>query len=223
MLGLSQVTQMNKRLIILDIICYAALPFLIWKYGRDILGDYPAMIISTIPGFIYTIYRFIVERQFNIGGLFVLVSLFIGTTVDLMSGSAEQMLWNGIFLGLFYVLVHLIALVLMRPLALYFAVDFAYLQGWPRKESKDLYYKKGIFKWFQLIQILFIIRGLFMAGLKTWLLQKYGVDGYDQMLIYRQISGWFFGLLITAAFFYTNVPISKYFEGKQVEAKMESP
>lgn len=212
---------MNKKLIILDIICYAALPFLIWKYGRDLLGDYTAMLVSTVPGFIYTIYRFIVERQFNIGGLFVIGSLFIGTTVDLLSRSAEQMLWNGIYLGLFYVLVHLIALILMRPLALYFAVDFVYLQGWPRKESKELYYKKGIFKWFQLIQILFIIRGLFMAGLKTWLLQKYGVDGYDQMLIYRQISEWVFGLLITGAFFYTSVPISKYLERKQAEAKTE--
>ncbi|HLS08117.1 VC0807 family protein [Lentibacillus sp.] len=212
---------MNKKLIILDIICYAALPFLIWKYGRDIMGDYPAMLISTIPGFIYTIYRFILERQFNIAGLFVIGSLFIGTTVDLLSGSAEQMLWNGIYLGLFYVLVHLIALVLMRPLALYFAVDFVYLQGYPRKQSTALYYKKDIFMWFQLIQILFIVRGLFMAGLKTWLLQKYGVDGNDQMLIYRQISSWFFGLLITAGFFYTSVPVSKYFARKQAEAKTE--
>jgi len=211
----------NKKLIVLDIICYAALPFLIWKYGRDLIGDYPAMLVSTVPGFIYTFYRFMIERQFNIAGLFVIGSLFINTTVDLLSGSAEQMLWNGIYLGLFYVLVHLIALVLMRPLALYFAVDFVYLQGYPRKQSTALYYEKGIFRWFQLIQILFIVRGLFMAGLKTWLLQKYGVDGYEQMLIYRQISSWFFGLLITAGFFYTSVPISKYLARKQAEAKTE--
>ncbi|WP_164670080.1 VC0807 family protein [Virgibacillus doumboii] len=213
---------MNKKLIILDIICYAALPFIIWRYGRDLMGDYPAMLISTIPGFIYTIYRFIVEREFNIGGFFIIGSLFIGTTVDLLSGSAEQMLWNGIYLGLFYVLVHLIALIFRRPLALYFAVDAMYLQGYPRKNSTSLYYEKGIFMWFQLIQVIFIVRGLFMAGLKTWLLQKYGVDGYEQMLIYRQISGWFFGLLITAGFFYTSVPIRKYLEKMQGAEQSES-
>ncbi|WP_156914218.1 hypothetical protein [Paucisalibacillus globulus] len=84
-----------------------------------------------------------------------------------------------------------------------------------------MFYTKGIFKWFQIIQLLFIIRGLFIAGLKTWLLQKYGVDSYEQMLIYRQISEWFFGLLITAVFIYTNVPIGKYFEQRKMEEKAE--
>lgn len=213
---------MNKRLIVLDIIFYAALPYVIWKYGQEPLGDYAAMLISTIPGFIYTIYRFFAEREFNIGGLFVIGSLLIGTTVDLLSGSAEQMLWNGVYLGLFYVGIHLVALLFMCPLALYFAVDFAYLNGYARKDSKILYYQKGIFKWFQLIQVIFIVRGLFMAGLKVYLLQKYGVNGYDEMLIYRQIAGWFFGLMIMGMFFYTNIPIQKHLEkyyGKQHDKK----
>ncbi len=131
------------------------------------------------------------------------------------------MLWNGIYLGLFYVLIHFIAFIIKRPLALYFAVDLVYLQGWQREQSTPVFYTKGIFKWFQIIQLLFIIRGLFIAGLKTWLLQKYGVDSYEQMLIYRQISEWFFGLLITAVFIYTNVPIGKYFEQRKMEEKAE--
>ncbi|WP_042150177.1 VC0807 family protein [Paucisalibacillus sp. EB02] len=208
---------MKKKLILLDMICYVALPFLIWNYGRELLGDYPAMLISTIPGFIYTVYRFVVERQFNIAGLFIIGSLFINTTVNLLSGSAEQMLWNGVYLGLFYALIHFIVFIIKRPLALYFAVDFVYSQGWSRNESTPVFYMKGNFKWFQIIQILFIIRGLFIAGLKMWLLQKYGVEGYNQMLIYRQISEWLFGLLITAIFIYTNVPISKYFEQIRME------
>ena len=87
--------QTNKKFILLDLIFYAALPYLIWNFGRDSLGDYTAMLVSTIPGFVYTIYRFILDKQFNITGLFILGSLALGTTVDLLSGSAEQMIWNG--------------------------------------------------------------------------------------------------------------------------------
>jgi len=47
-----------------------------------------------------------------------------------------------------------------------------------------------------------------MASLNIWLLQKYGVDGYGNMIIYRQIAGWTFNLLIMGLFFYTSVPIN---------------
>lgn len=211
----------NQKFIILDLIFYAALPYIIWKYGRDPFGDYIAMLISTVPGFIYTIYRFIMERQFNVAGLFILGSLVLGTAVDLLSGSAERMIWNGIYLGLFYVFIHFIFLVIKRPLALYFAIDFAYLQGHKRKHSTTLFYQKGIFQWFQIIQTMFVVRGLFMAGLKTYLLQTYGVDGYGSMLIYRQVAGWVFGGIIMGLFCYTNVPIQNFFERQRAQLKSE--
>lgn len=195
----------------MDLIFYAALPYIIWKFGKEPFGDYAAMLISTIPALIYTCYRFILEKQFNIAGLFIIGSLAVGTLVNLLSGSAEQMIWNGVYLGLFYVVIYFISLVVKRPFSLYFAVDFAYLQGNAREDSKALFFQKGIFKWFQFIQVIFILRGLFMAGLTVFLLNKYGVDGYGGMLIYKQIAGWFFWILIMVMFFYTNIPIQKFF------------
>ncbi|GEL06410.1 hypothetical protein RST01_30370 [Rummeliibacillus stabekisii] len=59
------------------------------------------MLITTIPGFVYTIYSLIIDKQFNITGIFILDTLAIGTTADLLSGSAEQMIWNGVYLSLF--------------------------------------------------------------------------------------------------------------------------
>lgn len=214
-----KVNLVNRKLIILDIVCFVMLPLVIWNNGRVFFSDYIAMLLSTVPGFMYTIYRFRVERQFHITGLFIITSLFIGTTVDLLSGSAERMLWNQIYLGLFYVVVHFIALVIRRPFALYFAVDFVYLQGHPREETKRLFYQKGIFMWFQMIQLLFVIRGLFMAGLNTWLLKTYGVDGYNQMIIYRQIAGWFFGLLVAGMYIYINVPVRNYFQKQDAKTR----
>lgn len=205
----------NRKIIILDIIFYLVLPYFIWKFGRESAGDYLAMLLSTIPGFIYTIYRFILEKQFNIAGLFIIGSLALSTMVDLLSGSAERMLWNSISVGLFFALIHFIALIIKRPFALYFSVDFAYLQGYKRKASTPLFYQQGIFKWFQFIQILFITRSLFLAGLKVFLLQKYSVDGYESMLIYRQIASWVFTIAITGMFIYTNVPIQKFFANQE--------
>ena len=213
---------MNSKYVLLDLLFYVGLPFIIWNYGRELLGDYPAMLISTVPGLIYALSRFILERQFNITGLFIISSLFITTTVNVLSESAEQMLWNGVYLSLFYAMIHLFTLLIKRPLALYFAVDFVYLQGWPKKQSTPLFFEKGIFKWFQYIQLLFVIRGFALSGLKALLLQKYGVDGYNQMLIYRQITEWFFSLLILGVFIYTNVPISKVMKQKKLEEKIEN-
>ncbi|WP_234007830.1 VC0807 family protein [Lysinibacillus sp. FJAT-14745] len=205
----------NKKLILLDLIFYVALPYIIWNFGREPFGHYVAMLISTIPGIIYTIYRFILDKQFNITGLFILGSLALGTTVDLLSGSAEQMIWNGIYLSLFYSFLYFVSLVIKRPFSLYFAVDFVYLQGYERKDSRALFYQKGIFKWFQFIQVIFIIRGLFMAGLTVFLLNNFGIDGYGEMLIYKQISGWIFSGLIMGMFFYINIPVQKFFAKQQ--------
>src|SRR5699024_12004654 len=127
---------MNKRLMLLDLICYGAIPFLIWSYGREPLGDYLAILLSTVPGFIYTIYRFIKEKQLNIFGLFIITSLLISTAVNLLSLSASTMLWNQVYLGFGFGLVFLISSLIKKPLALYFAVDVAYLQGYPR-EGRD--------------------------------------------------------------------------------------
>lgn len=205
----------------LDLLFYAVIPYVFWKFGTEYLDDYIALLVSTIPGFAYTIYRFVKDRQFNMIGLFVIGSLLLGTVVNLLSGSAERMLWNGVYLGLFYVVLHFIALVIKRPFALYFAVDFVYLQGYERESSKRLFYQKGIFKWYQMIQSLFIIRGLCLAGMNIYVLKKTGVDGYDQMIIYRQIIGWIFSALIMGLYFYTQVPIQRFVKALEIESNQK--
>ena len=207
--------QSNRKFILLEVLFYVALPYIIWNFGRESLGDYVAMLISTIPGLVYTIYRFVLDKQFNITGLFILGSLALGTTVNLLSGSAEHMIWNGIYLSLFYTFLYFVALVIKHPFSLYFAVDFVYLQGYARKDSRALFYQKEIFKWFQIIQVVFIIRGLFLAGLTVFLLKKYGIDGYGAILIYKQIVGWIFSVLIMGMFFYINIPVRKFFAKQQ--------
>jgi hypothetical protein len=201
---------MNKKLIILDIICYAVIPYFAWKYGREPLGDYIAILLSTVPGFIYTVYRFTKERQFNITGLFIISSLLLSTTINLLSSSAESMLWNQVYIGYGFAVFHLITVIFKRPMALYFAVDMAYLQGYPRKGSKALFNRKGLFIWFQLMSLLFVFRGIFQNSLKAWLIGMYGADGYDQVIIYMNVSGWIFSGLIMIGYFFISNKIMLY-------------
>ncbi|MER2111954.1 MAG: VC0807 family protein [Solibacillus isronensis] len=218
-------SQSNKYLIFLELLFYAALPYAIWKFGREPFGDYAAMLLSTVPGIIYTVYRFAKDRQFNVTGLFILGSMLIGTTVDLLSGSAEQMIWNNVYLGLFYTLLYVILFIIKKPFPLYVAIDFAYLQGYARKDSKTLFFQKGIFGWFQLIQLVFIVRGLVITGITVFLLRKYGIDSYGDMLIYKRVASWVFSGILTGMFFYISVVIQKYTKRLQEmnEQKIQEP
>ncbi|MHC8514957.1 VC0807 family protein [Sporosarcina sp. ITBMC105] len=199
-----------KKLILFDILFYTVLPLLFWQYGREPFGDYYAMLLSTVPGFIYTIYRFINERQFNIAGVFIIFSLFLSTTVNLVSGNAEQLLWNQVFLGYGYAVVYGLSVLFQKPFALYFAVDFMYLQGYSRENSKSLFKTKGIFMWYQLLTALLCLRSIFQSSLKACLLNAYGVEGYGKMLIYLKISGWVFGGLITVGYFFIGSIVKRY-------------
>ncbi|WP_449355523.1 VC0807 family protein [Virgibacillus natechei] len=213
---------MNKRLMVLDLICYGAFPFLIWNYGREPLGDYLAILLSTVPGFIYTVYRFVKEKQLNIAGLFIITSLLISTAVNLLSTSASNMLWNQVYLGFGFGMVFLITTIIRKPLALYLAVDVAYLQGYPREDSRRLYKSKGLFLWFQLINLLFVFRALFLNSLKAYLVQSYGADGYGKVIIYMNISGWVFSGLIFLAFLFVSNKIMQYLEHLGNEKKESS-
>lgn|SRR5699024_66036 len=213
---------MNKRLMFLDLICYGAIPFLIWNYGREPLGDYLAILLSTVPGFIYTVYRFVKEKQLNIAGLFVITSLLISTTVNLLSTSANNMLWNQVYLGLSFGMVFLFSTLIKKPLALYFAVDVAYLQGYPREDSRRLFKSTGLFLWFQLINLLFVFRALFLNSLKASLIQSYGPDGYDKVIIYMNISGWVFTGLIFLAFLFVSNKIAQYLKQLEDEKRESS-
>lgn len=211
---------MKKYTVLFDLIFYMVLPFAIWTYGRESLGDYWAMLLSTVPGFIYTIINFVRDRQFNITGIFILLSLLVGTVVDILSGTAERMLWNQVFVGVSFSCVFLVSLLIKKPLPLYFMVDMAYLQGYPRESSRVIYFKKEILRWFQVLTLIFVLRGITLALLKSWLLNKYGVDAYGSMLIYLRVTSWVFGGVMSIGYIFIGNEIKKVVS-KLIIAKKE--
>ena len=136
------------------------------------------------------------DRQFNLTGIFIISSLLIGTAVDLLSENAERMLWNQIYLSGLFTTLYLVSIIIKKPLALLFSVDYAYLSGYPREDSKQLFNRTELFKWFQALTLLFVVRGIVQIIVKTWLLLTYGADSYGSMIIYLNIVGWLFTSLV---------------------------
>jgi hypothetical protein len=64
------------------------------------------MLVSSIPGILYTVYRFSAIRKMNVFGVFMVTDLVIGTLVDVTARSGTQMLWNesaySIMMALFF-------------------------------------------------------------------------------------------------------------------------
>lgn len=188
---------MKKAIVVWDVICYAVFPLIIWNFSREYIGDYYAMLISSVPGVIYTIFRFLLIKKINFLGIFLITNLMIGTLVDVLSGSAIQLLWNQVFYSLGIAFIFTVSIIINKPISLYFFLDVAEIQGYNRAISKKLFYQKKILFMFKLITFTFALRDILLASIKIGLITYYGVEAFDKGIIIRQIVNWgFTGLTI---------------------------
>ncbi|MCP8969632.1 VC0807 family protein [Ectobacillus ponti] len=208
---------MQKRIAILDIVCYVVLPLVVWNLFRKPLGDYTAMLVTTVPGILYSVYRFKAEKRINFGGMFLLGNLIVTTLINILAGSALQMLWNNVFylygLGLFF----LVSIFVKRPLFLYFALDVVELQGYDRKAVKAFFLEKKVYRLFVLITLVFALRDAGLAALKMQLIHQYGVDAFSKAIVLRQGLNWGMGIVAAIGMAY----IFKLAEPAGVFAKSE--
>ncbi|CAN7494048.1 VC0807 family protein [Rossellomorea sp. LjRoot5] len=213
---------MKKNIVLLDLMIYVALPLFVWNIMRDYTGDYYAMLLSSVPGIIYSIYRFIEMKKVNTFGLFILVTLIIGTLIDVLAGSSLQLLWNNVYYGATLSFFFFLTMSIGKPLPLYFGLDFAELQGYDRTFSKRLFYKKPLYRIFQWITLCFAMRSGLLAIVKAWLILEYGVEAFDKGIILRQAFSWIITGITVAGFFY----IGKIINGspqliKEVQDELE--
>ncbi len=185
-----------KNRILLDILFYLALPLMVWKYGRGPIGDYPAMLLSTVPGTIYILAGFLVNRRFNITGTFILTTLIVRRIMDLLAGSSEGFLWNIIYMNAVLVVFWSLTMIFRQPMALYLFSDYAVYNGYPRKESILFFKSKELFWYFFLLTGIFMLRDLKDIVLTTYLVGKYGVDGYATVLVVLSATNIIFWVII---------------------------
>lgn len=195
---------MKKNIIVLDLIFYVGLPLFVWHVLREHVGDYYSMLLTSVPGIFYTLYRFKEMKKINVTGIFILASLVIGTVVDLLSGSALQLLWNNVYYSAVVGVFFLLTMVFKKPLALYFAIDIAELQGQDREFSKKLYFQKRLFVIFQVLTFIFALRSGVFAGVNSWLIQQYGVEAFDNGILIKQVLGWVMTIFTVIGFVYVS-------------------
>ncbi|UOQ43947.1 hypothetical protein MUN89_19085 [Halobacillus salinarum] len=193
----------NRTFIVLDIVCYVVFPLAVWHLTRDVIGDYYAMLLSTVPGIVYTIYRFLALKKVNVFGIFMISNLVIGTLIDVLAGSALQLLWNNVVFAYVMAVFFLLTMLARRPLALYFLLDFTELQGYDRKFSYKLFHKKRLFVLLNLITLAFALQNIILATVKFWLIKEYGVEAFDKGIILKQALSWGISIVIMAGYAYT--------------------
>lgn len=165
-------------MLIVDLILFFIFPLVCWETFREFIGDYPAMILSTIPGIVYGLYRFKNNQKLTFTNLFVFLNLTVSLLIDLLSGSALQLLSNNIFYSFTLLFIYLISLIVKRPLYLYFALDLITTMGYDRKITKELFFEKKIHKLFKLVTLIYCTNELiYIFCLSRWI-PKYGVEAY---------------------------------------------
>ncbi|MDM5156435.1 VC0807 family protein [Bacillus sp. DX1.1] len=206
--------KQNKK-VLFDIIFYLVFPFVIWKFAKTYIDPYYAMLISSVPGILYTLYCFKKEKQFHVTGFFILITLIANTTVDLLSGSAEKMLWNDVYYHIALGLIIICTIFIKKPLMLYFAADLAVLQGYDRDESRTLYRDKQILPSLQYFTLFFGLQFIVMSCIKIYFISVFGVDGYGEMKAIMTAIGWGVSICMGAGFLLVDHKIKKVTESKE--------
>ena len=149
-------------LFLLDVVLYFIFPLFFWDIGRSYFGDYATILFSSIPGILYTLYRFKITECFNFTGLFILFNLFSGIVVDILSPSAIQLLWNNIFLSLFLAVIYFFSCLLNKPIHLYFTLDILVLRGYDKVLSKEQLFERKTLVLLNIITLIYCMVELYM-------------------------------------------------------------
>ncbi|MCX6287139.1 MAG: hypothetical protein NTY96_08490 [Bacteroidetes bacterium] len=171
----------------MDLLFYLGFSLLIWNTCRTLLGDYLAMLLSTMPGIIYTVYTFIKEKQYSVTGLFILATMIINCILNLDSRTAHQMLWNYVYLNLGLVVFWCLTMLAKRPMAMYFFIDYAYLHGVPKEHTRLVYRQMPYIRYFMFLTSFLALRDFSDILLRIHLIHFYDVKGFNKISIITQV------------------------------------
>lgn len=166
-------------LFLLDILIYFFFPLFFWNVGRDYLGDYTTILLSTVPGIWYTLYRFKYSEYLNFTGIFIILNLVSGTLVDILSNSAEQLLWNNVFSALTLATIYLVSYLIKHPTHLYFTLDILVLAGHDRAITKELLLEKRSFTVLNFITLFYCLSECVYTFIMIKCLNMYGIEAFQ--------------------------------------------
>ena len=184
-----------RKKILLDVIFYLAIPLLAWNVFRELWGDYYTILFGMVPGLVYTIVSFIVHKEWNVTGVFFLSLITLNFAMNLFSHTAEQELWNAIWVGYISIVFYLLTILIRRPIGMFFFIDYAYAKGVPRESSKALYRSSGNFHYFVKFTLFLILREVVVIVVKTMMINTMGVEGFNAIQITTSVINYIFTAL----------------------------
>ena len=203
-------------MLIVDFVLFFFFPLVFWELCREVVGDYPAMILSTLPGILYSFYRFKNNARLNYTGICVILNLTAGLLVDLLSGSALQLLWNNVFYSAALLFIYSVSVAARKPVYLYFTLDLMVMRGYDKKITKELFFEKKTYKLFQLITLIYCANELiYILCLSTWIM-KYGVEAYRLDIILVSSLNTMLSIASLAAFFFIHQAVNEITPVKKI-------
>ncbi|MBX3688616.1 VC0807 family protein [Dokdonella sp.] len=186
-----------KKRIVLDLFFYLAMPLIAWNVLRGHFSDYLLILIGLVPGLIYTLGSFMKEREWSVSGLFFLVIISANLTLNLLSSTAEQELWNPVWLSYASIVFYAMTMLAGRPLGIFFFIDYAHSRGIPRERSRALYRRKSNIHYFYKFTAFLMLREVASIAVKTYLIERLGVAGFNEIqLASSAINYAFTGLMV---------------------------
>ncbi|WEG12197.1 hypothetical protein PU629_19075 [Pullulanibacillus sp. KACC 23026] len=194
---------MTKRLLfLLELFIYLILPLLLWGTIRDIIGDFPTMICSSLFGVLFSTYRYYKTREFNLTALLLMGNLIIDFLIDIFSQSAIRLLWNSTFYSLGLAFLYLLSVLIKRPIFLLFALDLIVMDGNDRKINKEMLYRPGPLKVFNLLTLVNSLKELVSAFTMMYLIKNFGVEAYRFDILLDQAFSFILSLISIFGFLY---------------------
>lgn len=198
-----------KRRIIMDLLFYLGIPMLAWNFCRESWGDYLTVLLGMLPAVIYTIVSFILNREWNVTGVFFLSIISLNFLMNLLSHTATQELWNSVWMGCISIIFYMFTILIKRPIGIYFFIDYAFAQGVPRGKSRALYRSPKHFYHFVNFTLFLCSRELVVIIVKSLMIKKMGVEGFNSIQIFSTALNYAFTALMVFYIIYIVKQISK--------------
>jgi len=172
-----------KKKIFADVFFYLVVPLLAWNLLRGTYSDYNVVLFGMVPAVIYTAVSFFRSREWNVTGMFFLGLISLNLVMNIASHTAEEELWNGVWMGYVSVVFYALTIAIKRPIGLYFFIDYAYSRGVPRDRSAALYTAPGNMHHFYKFTLFLILREVVVIVVKTAMIKSLGIEGFNQIQV----------------------------------------
>ena len=172
-----------------DIAFYIVIPLIIWNLRGFLHSDYIAMLLSVSSSVSYTIIRFVLERQFNFSGFFIVSVLSAFMLMNIVSSNAISIQYNNIILNIFIILFYIGSILIKKPCGKYFYRDLMKEFGNDPGKFESASSYNGL-------TIVFALRDFIIVIIRFAFLYMMGMHGIKYIIPITRIVTYIFILVI---------------------------